>query len=102
MRRVGISEPDGMLNGSNRKVRTTSAINSAWTTTLTVSQSPLSLARFLATGALLLSSLARSVMFILNCGARGVDPPRSRADQCADQDIVDLAAIYKRANRLAT
>jgi hypothetical protein len=33
-----MSEPDGMLKGWNSSVRTTTAIRSAWITTLTVSQ----------------------------------------------------------------
>ena len=37
---VGISEPDGMLKGWNRKVRMTNAISSAWTMTFTVSIRP--------------------------------------------------------------
>src|SRR5215207_4911410 len=40
MRSVGMSEPDGMLNGWNRTVRTTRAISRACRTTLMVSQRP--------------------------------------------------------------
>src|SRR3954469_716135 len=40
MRSVGTSEPEGMLKGWNRTVRTTSAMSRAWTMTLTVSRIP--------------------------------------------------------------
>src|SRR5215204_2387884 len=40
MSSVGTSEPEGMLKGWNSTVRTTTAINSAWTMTLTVSRIP--------------------------------------------------------------
>src|SRR5215208_4108496 len=40
MSSVGTSEPEGMLKGWNSTVRTTTAINSAWTMTLSVSRIP--------------------------------------------------------------
>ena len=47
-----------MLNGWNRMVRTTSAISSAWTTTLIVSPIPPSSARFFAWALLLAGGIA--------------------------------------------
>src|SRR5918911_3442087 len=64
MRSVGTSEPDGMLNGWNRTVRTTSAISRAWTITLTVSRIPPS--RF---SLILAPTRTRSMSFLSRPGA---------------------------------
>src|SRR5438270_3074867 len=96
MSSVGIIEPDGILKGWNRSVRTTSAMSSAWTITLTVSAKPPS-SFFFAW----LKFLGRTPTGSLIIGSR-FGAPTDEAGELPDRGYIGVGWVVNRAKLSAS